>query len=180
MKKVKHLSKFFGLSIFTGILVFQLHELGHFFLGSITGLDISFRISHVVNLTENATTLQLLIFNLGGPLITFLLALASIFLLIKKYPNSMMLSTFALGNSWLRFWATKTTLQKQQLWQDEYQIAKILEINGDILTGLSLSFALIIFFATIYYSKPARILKIPVSIIGIMIGASIVNVAANL
>ncbi len=69
----------FLLLFFLSILVFQIHELGHFTLGKICGLDLLYEYSHVKTVSNPTSQTQRLFFALGGPFFTYAFALSSLF-----------------------------------------------------------------------------------------------------
>ena len=170
MKPLGTLSRFLLLCALASVVAFELHEIGHFILGSLTGLDLEFKVTYVEGPTSGMTQAQALLFNLGGPLTTFSLAIAALVLARRRGRFAEAFLALSVANSWLRIWAMVRALSHHQTFQDEYKIAALLDLPGGGVAAASLLVAIVLFVLAIASAPNHRLARAPVTIVGCFIG----------
>jgi hypothetical protein len=178
-KPKENLLIFFLISLGAQIVAYQVHEFGHYLVGMIFGIEQRFVLTGIMH--EELSGLHQALYSLGGPVITFVLAVLSLILLISSKKENYYLLSFVYANSLLRIQPMADSLISKSIqYQDEYKIAKSLGMSGQLLCIISLVVFSAIFAAAICYSGKRKILKVILSIFASGAAAIIINNLAKM
>ena len=173
-KPKENLLMFFLISLGAQIVAYQVHEFGHYLVGMIFGIEQRFVLTGIMH--EELSGLHQALYSLGGPVITFVLAVLSLILLISSKKENYYLLSFVYANTLLRIQPMVDSLISNSIqYQDEYKIAKSLGLSGQLLCIISLVVFSAIFAAAVYYSGKKKILKVILFIVASGVAAIIIN-----
>lgn len=128
---------------FLSIAAFQMHEIGHYVLGKISGLNLSYEYSHVRTVNQTISQTQKFFFVLGGPLVTYFFSFLSILLVIRHIKPCFFL-LFGLSNAFLRARAMLKCVVNLEGFQDEVKLASMLGLPAYSLAWGSLLLAVVL------------------------------------
>ncbi len=177
--------RFFLFTVLMQTAAFELHELGHYFVGICLGLSQKFIMTGVI-VNDYMNNTQKILHGLGGPVVSLILATLFLFLFLK-YKKSLNTSLTSLllaavyANTFLRILPMATNLLSDSIkFQDEYKIATLLGLPGISLCITSLIIFSAIFITSFVNSGNNKIIKFIVFFIGCAFTGISINIIASL